>query len=378
MIDHHLHRRGGDRGITAVLFAISITALLAVASLVLGGSTGYTAVRSAQNAVDAASLAATSTLREVALDQVPAAEVEATAVSVAEDNGVTSGSVDCDVVTFRYAVDQSEHEVVGPCSGSAWYVVDDGDVELVEDVAGVRVTASDRRDAPLGAFVESETITARAAAAATMQPVGRGGIAAPFMLCANADDHGVELLVDDPSLDPPYRISDAAIGIEFLLWSNGNGFGDRNCGLSPWHGLVNTDHLYRVPSDPEDPSSWWDINTGSRVGHIPRLLAGNESCVIDGELDLKNVEEGTFDDCVMALPLCVDTEGSGTNARFHCVRMATFKISYAGDGDAEGSCVSINKKVVCGRLLPGGVGSGGQGSLEDIDPREMLLIKLVE
>lgn len=365
-----------EQGVTVVLFAVSITALLALASLVLGGSTGYTAERNAQNASDAASLAATSTLREVWLGQRASSEVLGVAVSVAEDNGAVAGTVQCDVVTAQYAVANSAAEVIGPCDGTSLDPSDGTSKPNPEhaDAAGVRVESEDTRDVPFGVFVDQETITAETVAAATIQPL-RGGVRAPFMLCADATDHGVPLLLEDGTKDPPWAINEKAFGINFLLWSNGNGFGDRNCRVSPWHGLVNTDRLYQIPSTPDDDSTWWDIDTGSRVGHIPRLLTGSDSCLIyDEDDDDIDAAEG----CRMALPLCIDTNGNGTNARLYCVRMATFKITYVGDGDAEGSCVTTNKKVVCGELLPGGVASGGQGSLEPADPSEVVVIKLVE
>ncbi len=355
-----------DRGATVVIFAVCITGLLAVSSLVLGGSTGYSAVRNAQNAADASSLAATSTLRNVALGTAAAADVRATAESVAEDNGADDGTVQCDVVTALYAVSNSESEVIGPC---------DGTNEVAANASGVRVRVGDTRDVPLGAFVDRETITGEAVAAATVQPV-RGGFRAPFMLCAEdraEAGHGVKLLLDDPTLDPPYRINPDAFGIDFLLWSNGNGFGARECGQNQWRGLANSNRAYRIPSDPTDDDGWWEVSPGSQVGHIPRIIAGDDGCDWASEDDV-DAAAG----CRLALPLCIANVGNGTNARFNCVRLATFQISYVGDGEAAGSCVSLNKKVVCGELQPGGLAADGQGSLEPADPSELAVIKLVE
>lgn len=372
-----------DRGMTAVFFAISLTGLLAVASLVLGASTGLTKERNGQNAADAAALAATSVLRDVELGDATVAEVLSTAVSVAEDNGADAGSVLCDVVTRFYAVSNAESEVIGPCGGTnnppatnPTYHANGIANERDPDAAGIRVRLADSSDVPFGGAVGQESITARAVAAATTQPV-RGEFGAPFMLCSDASDHGVPLLVDDATLDPPYRVNPDAFDVEFLLWSNGNGFGDRNCGVSPWHGLVNSDLVYQIPSDPDDDEGWWDIDTGSRVGHIEDILAGDGGCGWAENVDLKNNVVIT-EPCRMALPLCVETAGNGTSARLNCVRLGVFSITYVGDGQGEGSCVSDNKKVVCGRLLPGGVATGGQGSLEEADPSELVVIKLVE
>ncbi len=370
-----LHRRGrratpsprGDRGMTAVFFAVIITGLLAVVSLVLGASTGYSSVRDGQNAADAAALAATSTLRDVGLGRANASEVLSTAVSVAEDNGADGGSVLCDVVTARYAISYDELQVIGPCNGTN---------ELASDAAGVRVRLEDTGDVPFGGAIDQTAITARAVASATAQPL-RGDFGAPFMLCAGAGDHGVELLLPNATVTPPYTVNPAALGVEFLLWSNGNGFGDRNCGSSQWHGLVNSDNSYQVPSNPHDNTNWWDIDPGSTTGHISPILAGSNNCGWAENIDLSKanpVEPG----CRLPLPLCVSVAGSGTNARFNCVRMAVFELTYVGDGQGAGSCVSDNKKVVCGVLLPGGIATGGQGTLETPDPSELVAINLVQ
>ena len=103
---------------------------------------------------------------------------------------------------------------------------------------------------------------------------------------------------------------------------------------------------------------------------------GDGGCGWAENVDLKNNVVIT-EPCRMALPLCVETAGNGTSARLNCVRLGVFSITYVGDGQGEGSCVSDNKKVVCGRLLPGGVATGGQGSLEEADPSELVVIKLV-
>lgn len=357
--------RRTERGMTVVMFAISITALLAAGALVMGGSNGYVAARSSQTAADAASVAATTTLREVRQGTTLPAQVLATALSVAADNGADAGSVTCEIVEPEYAVSRAESDVIGPCNGTN---------EVAANAGGVRVRVSETRDVPFGFFVDADEITADSVAAATIQPV-RGGFRAPFMLCSFADDHGVDLLLEDTSVTPPtYTINEDAFGVEFLLWANGNGFGDRNCGVSAWHGLVNPDLVYQIPSDPDEDDGWWDIDTGSRVGHIPGLLAGHDTCDWASDADVDDAEG-----CRLGLPLCIEHVGNGTNVRFNCVKMAVFRITYVGHGEDEGSCASINKKVVCGILLgEGGIAQSGQGTLDPLDDAELVVIKLVE
>ncbi len=271
----HTGRRNADeRGVTVVFFAISLTALLAVGALVLGGSTGYTAVRNAQTAADSAALAGAATLRDHKRDWVttPAGVVLDTVRSIAADNGTTLAPGGCELVDADYALTNSDADVIGECSQLA--TLSDADFKAT---AGVRVTVEDRRDVPLAAFLDQSTITGKAVAAATVQAV-RDRVRAPFMLCAFASGHTPPLLQADGTTDPPYVVNEAAIGHEYLLWSDGNAMGDRNCGVSAWHGLVNTDVEYQIPSDPNDTTTWWDIDTGSRVGHLSGVLAGSDAC----------------------------------------------------------------------------------------------------
>lgn len=389
-----MRRRRQDQGVTVVVFAVTVTALLAVGSLVMGGSNGYSAARNAQTAADAASVAATKTMREVWQGVVPlyddssdsTSAVYDTAVKVAEENGADPGSVECDIVTAAYAISNDEAHVLGPCDGTYENALASDNLPLA---GGVRVRLDETRDVPLGGSIDREEITASAVATATVQPL-RGGFRAPFMVCAFGPDHGVDLLIDldppddptdDPSDDhifPPYKINPAALNVEFLLWANGNGFGSRNCDVSSWHGVANDEAVYQVPSDPNDDTGWWDIDTGSRVGHVPGYLSGHDTCDWEN-IDLKTDTPPA--NCRLALPLCVETNASsnGTKIQFNCVRMGTFLITYVGPGDHTGSCVSVDKKVVCGRLLgEAGVARGGEGTLDPVDPFELAVIKLVQ
>ena len=248
-IDVTTRHRRDERGVIIVLFAISITMMLTVAALVLGSSVGYTAVRKAQNAADAAAAAATATLERVQEGSEPASAVLATAIDVAEDNGATSGSVECSIVTARYAVDRSPAEILGPCTTAN---------VASSSAAGVRVTAEDTRDVPFASFVDRQDLTARATAAATVQPIRELSIRSPFLVCATAPGHGTPLLAADASRAGGWRVNKAAIGNQIQIWANGNDMrdGGRSCGaphqlraVLPGHGGVR-DHLHRRRTQP--------------------------------------------------------------------------------------------------------------------------------
>lgn len=364
------HRSTGDRGIAVVFFAISVTAMLAVGALVLGGSIGYTAVRNAQTAADAAAVAGATAIREHKQNwsEQSAGDIVAEITAVVASNGAVLAEDGCQVVNGSYALTRSESDVIADCKDIAG--LDDPEFQ---SMAGVRVTVGDRRDVPFSAFVDRDTITGTAVAAATVQRY-QDGLRAPFMLCAMADDHVVPLLEPAPDLDPPYRVNPAAVGEEFALWSNGNGFGDRNCGRSSWHGLVNPDVEYAVPSDPSDDSTWWDVDPGSKVGHLPRVLTGNDACTWSAEA-INDSDVG----CQLALPLCSGTVGNGTKMRLRCDRIATFEITFVGDSNSAGACIDTqNKKTVCAKMIAGGTALEGRGSTDPVDNNELSIVALVQ
>lgn len=369
----------GERGVTVLFFAISITAMLAVAALVLGGSNGYGAARNAQTAADAASMAATTKLRQaIVADADPNltpdyAAVAATAQQVAVDNGADPASVECHVVTPYYAAATTdaarEAEVIGTC---------DGVNELNAAAGGIRVSVRETRDVPFGSFVKSDSITASARATSTVQALG-GWFHSPFMVCTGGL-HGVNPVrpVEPATTPPTWEVNPNAVGVEFLLWSHGNAFQSRNCGESQWYGLVQDDGMFLIPS-PSDPEKWWKIEPGGEVGQIPDL-AGKVDCAAEEESQLGNLVG-----CQIPVPLCTETSPShsGQNARLNCVAIGTFLITYFGNGNADGACVTGeatgNKEVLCGRLLPdGGLATGGQGQLGPARPHELAVIKLVE
>lgn len=374
-------RRRGERGVTVVFFAISITAMLTVAALILGGSNGYGAARNAQTAADAASMAATTKLRQAAVaksDPNVAADyttIAATARKVAVQNGADPASVQCHVVTPFYANATTDAaraaEVIGECNGVN---------EASPAAGGIRVRVEETRGVPFGSFVNSDTITASATATATVQAVG-GWFSSPFMVCS-AGLHGVnplrEIAPVAPATTSTWEVNPNAVGVEFLLWSHGEAFHSRNCGQNQWYGLVQENAMFLIPSPADDPAKWWKIEPGGEVGQIPDL-AGKISCNADDESQL-----GALVGCEIPVPLCTQTasEYSGQNARLRCVAIGTFLITYYGNANAAGSCVTGesvgNKQVLCGQLLPGRIAIGGQGQVGPAEANELAVIKLVQ
>ncbi len=356
----------GDRGATAVLFAIAVSAMLAVAALVLGGSGGYSAVREAQNAADASALAATSTLRAVQMGDAPSSEVLATAVSVAEANGATSGAVVCDIVNARYALTHAEADVIGPCDGSN---------ETAVGAAGVRIGAVNTKDVPFAAFVDAETIRGHATAAATIQPVIAG--TGPFMVCgaATATGHPAPALLPD-LLDPTgFSVNPAAIGLSYVLHGGPMKNGGRQCGAGSdsWRGFVSFDRRFPIPSpDPIDETDWWEVKTGNANGHLTRVLTGDDACEGDVEQLIG---------CRLALPLCPKSNGgTGESLKLYCVKLGAFEITYNQHSTGAPPCNggTGGSGLVCGTFLGAANAISRQGSASTPDPYGVAVIKLVQ
>ncbi len=374
--------RSGDRGIAALFFAISVTAMLAVGALVLGGSIGYTASRNAQTAADSAALAGASTLRDHKHDWVatPASAVVGTVQSVVEHNGGKLAPGGCELVDAAYALTKADADVIADCTELEFLSKADFDA-----ASGVRVTVLDQRDVPFSAFVgHQDTITGRAVATATIQPVVEGR--APFMMCTSPDavGHPAQALLPSDSDPTGYVVNPGAFGKIYVLWGNQVKYEGRDCGnpSSNWRGLVNFELAFPVPSvDAMDDTYWWQTESGNKDGTLPVTLAGDNACNIDNA-SVSAIAVG----CHIAVPLCPIGNGSSSDFRLYCVKIGVFEISHVGavfNADVtqleyDTPCGTVTSNIICGEFLGVGSAIGGRGIAETPDPNSVVVIKLVE
>lgn len=384
VIDQVLRRRRrqhGDRGITVVLFAIGLTSMLTVGALVLGGSVGYTAARNAQTAADSAALAGTGMLQNHKQDWVatPASAIVDEVRSVVQDNGASL--VACDLVDADYAITEAEADVIAPCDQLE--ALEDEDFR---DVAGIRVSVTDTRDVPLNAFVDQDTITGGAVAAATIQGVTSGR--APFMVCTapEAIGHPAQILVEDANDPTGYRVNEASIGKLYVLWGNQIKYGGRSCGnpSSDWRGLVKFGQTFTVPSTSvSSDADWWQSESGNTGGNLPGTLAGGTSCELEGQkIDALASQIG----CLIAIPLCPMGNSSTSDFRLYCVKIGAFEITHVGSVFNESTaateydtpCGVVTDNIICGRFIGAATAVGGQGVAERPDPYSISVVKLVQ
>ncbi len=358
--------RTDERGATIVVFAVALTGMLAVSALVMGGSLGYSAVRTAQNGADAGALAGASTLRQVKLGTKPPTAVLGTVITVAQNNGANSGDIACDIVKANYAISNSSSDVIGPCNGTN---------ELNAAAAGVRVRTHATRPVPFSAFVNSSTITGDAVAAATVQPVRSGK--SPFMVCASLTATGHPAPVLNTSTTDPsgYTVNSGAIGLQYVLHGNAMKDGGRQCGgtSSSWRGFVSFSGSFPVPSaDPNSDADWWEVKTGNANGHLERVLAGDGAC--EGDVE-------SFVGCRLAIPLCPKSNNdSGLSLKLFCVKMGAFEITYNQHSTGTPPCNGgqTSSGLVCGKFLGAATVTGGRGGADTADNNSVVVIKLVQ
>lgn len=381
-----------------VFFAISVTAMLAVGALVLGGSVGVSTSRNAQTAADSAALAGATALNEHKQNwtETSATDLVNEIRSVVEANG---GELEaCDLLQGSYGVDNAEAAVIpGGCAG-----LGSVDEATFQSVAGVRVTVRETRDVPFGAFVDDEEITTTAVAAATIQPVIAAEGWSVFMLCTSPDavGHPAQALIEDPDDPTGYSIRESARGKVYVLWGNeikehGSGRDCKNPS-SDWRGLIRFDLTFPVPSPSKtDDAEWWQVETGNTTGNIdlsPNVL-GPDACELNGD-DIDALVLG----CKLAVPLCPFSneelplgDGRSSDYRLFCPRMGVFTISHIGplatdlteeqqeDAiDYETPCGQRKNNIICGILEEGAVARDGQGSAGAPDQFDYVVIKLVE
>lgn len=380
-----IRRHRSDRGVTVIFFAVGLTGILAVSALVLGGSVGYEAARNAQTAADAAALAGTTALQNHKQnwdedDGTAADDVWTEISTTASDNGGELES--CDLVDAEYALTGAEADVIADCQ-QLGFLAD----SAFQRVAGVRVTVTDARDVPFAAFVEKDTITSRATAAATIQPMARGK--SPFMVCTDpsATGHPAPALVPDATQPHGYAINSAAVGKLFVLWGNQIKYLGRDCGNpdSAWRGLVDLPvDGYALPSTEAtagDDSDWWAGDEGNKTGHLTNGVAGANACTFADGADPDDIQVG----CFIAVPLCPKSNQESSDFKLYCVRMGLFQITHVGEVTIETEetpddtpCGHEKNNIICGRFVGAGAASGGQGVAEQPDRHSMALIKLVE
>lgn len=283
-----------DDGAVLIFVALAMATLLIVAGLVVDGGAAYAQRRQMQNAADAAAMAGAAAIDDVRFNAAAPATVAARVQLIAERNGAESW--DCAVI-------DSSANALGACS----------DVTAAGSplAQGVRVTPADVRDTVLGAFAGIDTITARASAAATIQPIV--GARAPFAVCSSGVAGKYDLLGPDNKVSAAKALARGKIAIMGAQVYKNDGPCNAGGHNGSFKGEIEPDLL--VVGDTLVGSS----NPGNSLPPYTTVAcpapSSSSSCLL--------------------LPITVQTAGTGSNASMTVTDWAYFDVTTDGVGAVD-------------------------------------------
>ena len=289
-LSHHPRVEPGERserGAILIFVAMSLTALLLVATIVIDGSQAYSQRRSMQNAADLSALAGARALDKVRYAGASWSTVNPAAVDLGGDNNAES--VDCTVIT-------NTGVAIAGCEN--WWAV------LSPAAAGVRVQARDVRRTTFGKISGRDSVTASATSAATIQTLT--GTRTPFVICGNADVGGYPILNSDNTINAATATAMGTVEIQSAQVPT--------CGAgSAFKGKI-ADGDVTVPG-------WVQADNGNGYAQdINVAVVGATACPTGGP----------FDDCDMLVPIADRGQGNGTDIQMHAVAWAVFHITGSG------------------------------------------------
>ncbi|WP_421119975.1 pilus assembly protein TadG-related protein [Aquihabitans daechungensis] len=294
-LSHHARTEPGarsERGAILVFMALSMIAVLMVATIVIDGSQAYSQRRSMQNAADLSALAGARALDKVKYAGASWSSVNAAATNLGGDN--KAEAIDCTVITNVGAP-------IGGCEH--WWAVH------WPGAAGVRVEATDIRNTTFAKVTGVDTVTARATSAATIQTlIGTGS---PFVVCGNAELGGYPILNSDNTINIATATAMGTVEVQSSQVPT--------CGAgSAFKGKI-ADEDFTVPG-------WLHADNGNGYEQdINVQVVGAKACP----------SGGPFDDCDMLIPIADRGHGNGTDIQMHAVAWAVFHITGTGQANPK-------------------------------------------
>jgi Flp pilus assembly protein TadG len=319
-----------EEGVVLVLVAFMLTAMIAVAAIVIDLGQGYVTARRMQNAADAAALAATRALDRVKLGMELPAAVDSAARLIATANGSDDALVACIVTDWQGAP-------LGPCADPAAVTNTKAD--------GVRVGTGTSWLATFAVVGPAAmTLTVSRSSAATVQPLT--GQDSPLLACAFGQSDGrnpqPDLLTGSPG---HYTVNPSAVGRSYLLHDPQVAL----CGLaSPsWKGDAGP--------GPFNLPGWLPVTTGDKAGPIRSQIAGETVC-----------GSAMYVGCALVVPICDRSNGgSGSNGQLYCDTFGAFEL------------VAQSSNSQTFRFLGRATVANGQGGDGAPGPDDVRVVKLI-
>ena len=331
-----LRPRDDEQGLSLVFVALMMVPMLAIAAFAIDLSGTYASRRQMQNAADDASLGATRALdkarRAFYTNSALNDAVASTASDVANTrNGSQVGSYSCTVI------DRLQN-ALAPCSPSSGWTASAQN----GGPAGVLVQTGATRSTFFAGVFGQSTTTARASAAATIQPFRAAS--GPFIICGNASNDGYDILNPDGSINPTKALTLGTFPVQASQLPRCNG-------PSTFKGkALDGSAIFPVPGiDVGD-------NGNGYSGEIDNVVANGVPCPTDGSLIL---------DCDLVLPVADSTSGFN----FHVTALGVFHVTGNGLGDPKYAARYVTNLNTA---------TGGQGAAATCGVGSICLIKLVQ
>jgi hypothetical protein len=307
MRQHYLLRGRDDRGVALVIFALSLTAIVALAGLCVDGGRLYAARRQMQNAADASAMAAARALDRYQTGQsTHVTAVWNAAQSEASADGAAIGPyLTCRLLDFN-------RKDVGVCPTVS-------SVSIPKAAAAVRVSTEVTQGT---FFMQAGGLTDFTASASAVAVIGKPMAGnAPFMVCANAPGVVPPIMTNPSGANPPmWAINTQAIGTTYDVYGNSIKKLGRDCGdpSSAFRGLVDDN------SGPFSIPGWWAALTGNKTGPTKAMINSGDVC--QGSFD--DTSSSAFNDgCKVILPLCTKGNNKPGNAfQAYCIDLGVFQI----------------------------------------------------
>lgn len=284
--------RAGEDGVIVVLTAISIVAVLLVATIVIDASMAYPQRRSMQNAADAAAVAGSRQLDKVKYHGASWSTVAATVSSIVDANGADAST--CTIIG-------GTGTAIGPCSSY--------NAVTAASAAGVRVVAEDSRRTTFGRLAGRDQVTAKAEAAATIQALRGTGV--PFVVCGNPLAGGYPILNPDNTINVQTATAMGTIDIQSAQVPG--------CGAgSAFKGKIGDDEVVTPGWVTGDNGNGFDQQ-------IQADVLGATPCPTGGP----------FTGCDMLVPIANKGTGNGNDIHLYVVAWAVFHITGDGHGNPK-------------------------------------------
>jgi Flp pilus assembly protein TadG len=323
-----------EKGFSIVFVALMMVVMLSIAAFAIDLSQTYATRRQMQNAADDASLGATRALdkaRRAGYENLGLNDAVAATSDVANSrNGSQAALHSCTVI------DRLQNAIASCMPAFGWTTSTQNG-----GPAGVLIQAGATQSTFFAGMLGQSSTTARASAAATIQPLKL--VSGPFIICGNPLNDGYDMLNPDGTINPTKAAALGTFPVQESQLPRCNG-------PSAFKGkAADGSATFTVPGIAVGD------NGNGYSGEIHNIVANGVPCPNDGSPIL---------DCDLVLPVADST----VNYDFHITALGVFHVT--GDGNG-------NPKYAARYVASLNTATGGQGAAANCAVGSLCLIKLV-